>query len=76
MDWDEVHRELEVKMDVALRCCEQHQTVEQKLILCESCLSSGRPTSCLMAVRQREMDQEEMACRALRHLDIIHVYRK
>lgn len=39
----------------------------------KSCVSSGTTASCLMAVRQRETQQEQEARAALRHLDLIHV---
>lgn len=47
-----------------------HQTAEQKLTLIKAACSSGRPASCLMAVKQPERWPAE-------HLDIIHIqYRK
>lgn len=44
----------------------RHQTAEQKLTLIKAEFSSGRPASCLMAVKQPERWPAE-------HLDIIHI---
>lgn len=45
---------------------ERQQTAEQKLTLIKAEFSSGRPASCLMAVKQPERWPAE-------HLDIIHM---